>query len=183
MTSLVILLLHAALKEKYVLSDEDLPVSILLEGTTTIEDVIQKVQSCRGDMIIHGSLTKEKSRRPYEQPFLTAAWQLVAVAFQAIFLGCTMFVPVLYSLTAVDTIGGWRVLFLSPLMVYVHAVTLALLLIIVKWTLVGHQKEGDTALWSSKFAAWWIVRQCSRLVWTHTLWGLCGGMEILNTLH
>lgn len=193
MTSLSISSLHAALHEKYGLSGDDLPISMFLEGTTSIKDVIERVQSRHRGRIsekssnVLTSSVKTKSMRPHEQPLfdkcVAIVVQILAIVSQAVFLGCTIYVPILCSLILTEELGGWRALLLSPLLFHVHAITSAILLIIVKWTLVGRQKKGHTALWSLRFAGRWIVRKCSRLLWTYTLWGLCGRMEILNILH
>ena len=71
----------------------------------------------------------------------------------------------------------------SPIFGLMHGLTCAVLLLGVKWSLVGRQKPGHAAVWGTRFACRWIVRQCSFFCWNFSIWTWLSLTPSMSLLH
>ena len=58
----------------------------------------------------------------------------------------------------------------APAIIILYTMASGLMLILIKWIVMGRLKEGYFGLWSAKFAQRWIVRQCCRTYFEYTPW-------------
>ena len=112
--------------------------------------------------------------------------QLIALLMPAAYLGASLTAPVVVSglIGNAARTHSFALLVLLPLAASI-ACTLAsaLLLLAFKWLLLGRQAPCRHAVWSTKFARRWVVRQCMRLCWMYTPWALLGHSPALTLLY
>jgi len=104
--------------------------------------------------------------------------------------GVALLVPPLYL--GISLLPGFMLLssqsiivvaLISPVLFALLTLSSALLLVAIKWIVLGKLKPGHTAVWSTAFAKRWIVGQCCRVCWQYTPWRFMKGTALLSTLH
>lgn len=113
-------------------------------------------------------------------------WQVIAFPCPFVYLASSLY-PVIKICIHISNLAGKAgvVLFL-PLLAFIYLLLSALLLVTVKWSLLGCvDKDTWTGVevWSRRFAYRWIFRQCTRFCWNFTPWGKMGDTIILTWLY
>ena len=114
------------------------------------------------------------------------ATQLVALSLSAAYLGASLTAPVLVSnliISAAWTHSYALLVLLPPAASVVYTLASALLLLAFKWLLLGRQAPCRHAVWSTRFARRWVVRQCMRFCWKYTPWAFLGNSPALTLLY
>ena len=171
--------LHASFLEAFRVSEDAFPVELFFEGETTVGDLASLVQRAAGLQTSDGVPL---------QPYVTCSWpvalvgnfmQVVGFAVPAIYLGAST-IPVFLLISSQSLLVAALV---APVAAILYTLSSALLLITIRWLVLGRLSPGHTAVWSMRFAQRWIVRQCCRVCWRYTPWRFMNGTELLSVLH
>ena len=114
------------------------------------------------------------------------ATQLVALPLPAAYLGASLTAPFLVSnliVSAAWTHSYALLVLLPPAASMAYTLASALLLLAFKWLLLGRQGPCWHAVWSTRFARRWVVRQCMRLCWMYTPWAFLAYSPALTLLY
>ena len=112
--------------------------------------------------------------------------QLVALPLPAAYLSASLTAPAVVSglIGSAARTYSYALLVLLPLAASVaYTLASALLLLAFKWLLLGRQAPCRHAVWSTRFARRWVVRQCMRLCWMYTPWAFLGNSPALTLLY
>ena len=189
LTSVEMTSLKSTLEQELSIKDDAIQVAWFFDGEMTVKELMENIIGAADGS--NGGSTDQCVRQPYVAPLPVAIvsffLQMVAALIPPLYLGAASLPGFfLFKLVFIRT----NIIFalaLSPLYMFGVMVQSGVLLVALKWLLVGKQKAetqgGYHAVWSFPFAGRWIVRQCCRLSWKYTPWGALGDTELLNMLH
>jgi len=198
LASIKIASIHGSLMETFRLHEDVLPVSTFFDSENTVGDLIGIIKEVSvetsGDGQFGGtgrahhsatrpaSITDHAQLEPYVPPTTVAVvsciMQIVSLLIPAIYVAASI-AP---AAALVSAVTYQYAILLAPVVAIVYTTSCAVVLILMKWVVLGRLRPGHTAVWGSKFAQRWIVRACCRACFRYSPWRFMNGTEMMSTL-
>jgi hypothetical protein len=114
-------------------------------------------------------------------------WQVIAFPCPFLYLATSLYPVIKLYMLMSRNFGKAGVVFSTPLLAFIYLLTSAILLVVLKWGLLGYVDRdvghGGVPVWSRQFACRWIFRQCTRYCCSFTPWVRMGDTILLTWLY